>query len=1335
MISTVIHGNQILQDSHSNLIEALQKASAPSAAHDSAQRHPAPKCIEGTRIELLARITSWVDESDQKPICWLNGRPGSGKSAVSQTIAEKYASQKRLAASFFFSRRDLERRTTQHVVPTLTSQLFAFLPSIRPAVITALENDYMLPMKVLREQMEKLLLEPLSTTTETPDGPLLIVVDALDECDDESLVSELVALLALLSRGTLLPLRLLITSRSEPWLQSQFHQPDISALTLSLDIYTFSAEADIRSFLRRALDDTYDQHLQVMTEVPRPWPSSDELERIVNKAGGLFIFALTVVKFVGDRMHNPVERLQAILGDKASVSAGSAYADLDSLYRDAISVFPGSRCRLHKLLQRPDVDARIIVPTLGSVLLASEDGKQPIQFYHASFRDFLINPQRSQKYAINPDVYHRLMAQLCFETMSNSLKRDMCGIGDPAKANNEVPDLVERRKTAFNEALSYACRYWSRHLARLPNDGVASEALLDMLKRFSTTVLLCWIEALSIFGELESAVVMLREGISWLKTLREVPKDVLTLFEDAERLVVLYMDCISQCALHVYLTAILFVPTQSAIYETFKHQSFGTLVQYPDRDEDWAILRAGLNLHNPIHSVVFSPNGDLIATAGAKQGVQVWSTITSGNVASLGDHSSTSLFVRFSPSGAFLAAAFEGGTVAAWDPKVGREHLKYEGCHTEPITCIEFSENSALLASGSRDHSIQVWSVETAQPLYHLATHEGPVTSLVFSSDSLRLFSGSEDNLIIIWDMSSGNLIRGMMGHRKPVNCVAVSQDGSTLASGSEDKTIKIWDTSSGKCTQTFSKGHHTGIRSVHFSDEDKHVITACDEAILSWNVASRNTSNTIWAAEQFLKKSLKRVPAWQAKVLGWGAPKPMLRFILHQTFTESTPRRLTTAYATKSPSFVFANLGYLFNGSLPIPVDGLPCSGGGTTAVAVSSDGNWAATADPLGSVKIFDLTIQRNTWEDVQMIMKSKPLSTADKIVPSPDGTRFMIDNLIQWNLVDANYHIIKKIDMGVMGSMRDDDDIRFKFSADGSSFYCVVAKLFNDDKSTMRIFDSVTGEQRAQFTGLKKVQSFIASADGAWVACGHGLTQLDVFRVASKERTSIGDQSSTMNVLLFSDDAQELVGGSSKGVVRVWNRASGECKATFDVSTSMVTALTYLGIPGGARVAIGREDGSLCLWSPSTSASHDILRGDQATVKNVDLIRFSDDRTRLTCRGEDGIVSSWAISFDEDDVDMARCAICPHQEDVEGVSNDTTSLPHFLSRSDPEEAMDSFLHTAYRVRKDGWLVNGDRRVIWIPPNMRPRGKDAFYAYENGQVFFFTPTMALIFLKWVDE
>lgn len=513
----------------------MHKASAPSAAFDSAERHPAPRCLQGTRVQLLDRLTQWIDgesESDNdKPICWVNGRPGSGKSAVSQTIAEKFASQKRLAASFFFSRRDIERRTTNHFFPTIATQFLFSIPAIRPVILAALEQDSMIPSKVLREQMQKLLLEPLSSGLEQPGTSFLVIVDALDECDDPRLVVELVSLLIQLVRSSPLPFRLLITSRPEPWLQAHFRQPDVASITLTLEIESFSVEDDIRSFLQHALNQVYQEHLQVMPN--GPWPSPEDLDRIVEKASGLFIFALTVVKFVGDRLHNPIQRLQAILDDKRS--RDTAYAELDAIYLDAVSTFPDADIvrlilgivyclsvpmtvpALHHLLDRPDVDARIVIPALGSVLLSSESGKQPIQFYHASFRDFLVSPQRSRKYTIDPVIYHRLMAQLCFKTMVTSLKRNMCGIDDPSKLNRDIEDLQERRQAAYDEALLYACRYWSHHLTQLPSQGGAYESLLNAMQEFCSKTLLYWIETASIFDDVEKAIMMLRNALNWLK--------------------------------------------------------------------------------------------------------------------------------------------------------------------------------------------------------------------------------------------------------------------------------------------------------------------------------------------------------------------------------------------------------------------------------------------------------------------------------------------------------------------------------------------------------------------------------------------------------------------------------------------------------------------------------------------------------------------------------------------------------------------------------------------------------------------------------------------------
>ncbi|KAH7908312.1 hypothetical protein BJ138DRAFT_987240, partial [Hygrophoropsis aurantiaca] len=280
------------------------------AAFDSAERYPAPTCLPGTRVEILSSISSWIENEGSQPICWLNGLAGSGKSAIAQRVAEIYAEKNQLAASFFFSRREMQRSTTQHFFPTISSQFLKFFPSMKESIAAALDEDYTVPTKLLREQMQKLVLGPLCAMTERPTSPILIIIDSLDECDNERLVVELVSLLAQLMRQCPHPLRLLLTSRVESHIRDTFREPSILSMTLPLELATFDAEEDIRSFMAYAFDKIYKQHHALMNDVQYPWPPTDELEKLLKKASGLFIFATTVVKFVESKHHDPRARLQ-----------------------------------------------------------------------------------------------------------------------------------------------------------------------------------------------------------------------------------------------------------------------------------------------------------------------------------------------------------------------------------------------------------------------------------------------------------------------------------------------------------------------------------------------------------------------------------------------------------------------------------------------------------------------------------------------------------------------------------------------------------------------------------------------------------------------------------------------------------------------------------------------------------------------------------------------------------------------------------------------------------------------------------------------------------------
>ncbi|KAF9234907.1 hypothetical protein BU15DRAFT_78538 [Melanogaster broomeanus] len=168
-VNTIVHGDQIFHGSSG--MDNLLRASVTSAAFDAIERHPAPACLPGTRLELLARLAEWADNpATGQRVCWLSGVAGSGKSAIAQSIAEQYARQNRLAASFFFSRKEISRRTAQRLFPTLASQMLVFAPSIKPAIIDALNEDYTIPTKVLVEQMRRLLQAPiLSVKCSFPD--------------------------------------------------------------------------------------------------------------------------------------------------------------------------------------------------------------------------------------------------------------------------------------------------------------------------------------------------------------------------------------------------------------------------------------------------------------------------------------------------------------------------------------------------------------------------------------------------------------------------------------------------------------------------------------------------------------------------------------------------------------------------------------------------------------------------------------------------------------------------------------------------------------------------------------------------------------------------------------------------------------------------------------------------------------------------------------------------------------------------------------------------------------------------------------------------------------
>ncbi|KAJ6602027.1 hypothetical protein DFH09DRAFT_900059, partial [Mycena vulgaris] len=308
------------------------------ALHDSGERLPEPACHPGTRTAALDQLNTWaIHAATESPVMWLNGSAGIGKSAIAQMFAGECQTQGRLGASFFFKRGHQKRGTCDGLFTTIAYQLATAIPGLSLPIQQAVEADKLVWGRAMPLQFRRLILEPFQQT-----GPLgflpVIVVDGLDECDDHRIQQQILSLFIDAIWEKRLPIHLLTCSRPEPHLRQKFdaEQPlGISrSLVLSADR---SAYGDIRTFLRDKFSIIHSEFRNRGIPLGDPWPSPEALEHLVQKSSGIFLYATTVIRFIGDEYSHPADRLDRVL----TLDPDST-APLDDLYTEILSLVPQS---------------------------------------------------------------------------------------------------------------------------------------------------------------------------------------------------------------------------------------------------------------------------------------------------------------------------------------------------------------------------------------------------------------------------------------------------------------------------------------------------------------------------------------------------------------------------------------------------------------------------------------------------------------------------------------------------------------------------------------------------------------------------------------------------------------------------------------------------------------------------------------------------------------------------------------------------------------------------------------------------------------------------------
>jgi hypothetical protein len=512
---------------------------------------PARCCLGETRRELIAEIVEWASNatSNRSRIFWLQGQAGRGKSTIATSLACTLNERGWLGASFFFSRNVASRSTPDHIFSTIAFQMSSLHPLLSCAICRAITADQDVGGSVPLNQFHKLIKEPLCTA-QSMQMPMVILLDALDECGTEKDRKDILAIIHGGITGLPANVKFVITSRPEVEIRTSFTFMGNLVQSVNLDIIQrHFVDRDILTFVKVRMKDIV-QSYQFPFHL-HDWPGQERRSSLVRLADGLFVWISTACAFIEmgdtDSDDDPDARLASILSARP-ITIASPWIALDNLYthvleqaipreaspartgllRDILGTIlaafnPLSASSLAVLRDMPFsgifTPGYIIQKTLRKLhSVVVVPGSDVIQIIHPSFRDFLTNVERctDARFYIDLKVYHHQFVIACLRRMQECLRRDICRVGHGPMMTSAPSDLNTRIATYIPVDLQYACRFWAHHLIQL---HVGNEEVYGSLRKFVFEHLIHWVEVLSLINAFDSGILCLKLAQDWLEVM------------------------------------------------------------------------------------------------------------------------------------------------------------------------------------------------------------------------------------------------------------------------------------------------------------------------------------------------------------------------------------------------------------------------------------------------------------------------------------------------------------------------------------------------------------------------------------------------------------------------------------------------------------------------------------------------------------------------------------------------------------------------------------------------------------------------------------------------
>ncbi|KAF8344193.1 uncharacterized protein EI90DRAFT_55362 [Cantharellus anzutake] len=485
----------------------------PHLVHDDSTQ----ACLEDTRVDLIERIMAWCrnTEDGENRLMLLTAVAGAGKTSIALSIAERCASDGdvTLLLQFFFKAG--QRSRPDFLFSGMARALADHDPVYRTFITSALRKDPSLSTASFATQFKKLVALSLFHKPPPSDCPMVIIIDALDECDKEAFES----LAEILGEGVpRLPssVKFFITSRQFD-LVNRYLSPNYPIDRLTIDLLDEANVQDCAKFIRFQLQKLKKLHRDLHRDLE---DEDGMVQEISERANGLFIWISTIFRYMKMTNQDPMRTLRSLLDTGAKRPEVPAEKMMEDLYTSILKkcawevenfvhdypIVMGAILVAQEPLSITAWDSilspflkspvRYALAELAPLLSGVEDPYIPIHILHQSFRDFIIdriNPQTisSRCTPVAVVVENARVALRCTEI----LNRGLCSVkGLGLIENLSEKDAMPRiPPSELSEHFCYACRHVVHHLSGVkePSDELAGSVGMFLSQEATRWVEVC----------------------------------------------------------------------------------------------------------------------------------------------------------------------------------------------------------------------------------------------------------------------------------------------------------------------------------------------------------------------------------------------------------------------------------------------------------------------------------------------------------------------------------------------------------------------------------------------------------------------------------------------------------------------------------------------------------------------------------------------------------------------------------------------------------------------------------------------------------------------------